>query len=80
MRHGNLHNVECFMKSIKSECLEKMIFFGDHSLRLAVKEFLAHYHVERNRQGLSNRIIEPSDGFGQTDGVIACKQRLGGLL
>ena len=80
-RSPNLNaHLERFMKSIKSECLEKMIFFGDHSLRRAVKEYLAHYHVERNHQGLSNRIIEPSDEVGQTDGVIACKQRLGGLL
>lgn len=80
-RSPNLNaHLERFMRSIRSECLEKMIFFGDHSLRRAIKEFLAHYHGERNHQGLSNRIIEPSDEVDQTDGVIACKERLGGLL
>ena len=29
--------------SIKSECLGRMIFFGEQSLRRAVAEFLSHY-------------------------------------
>ncbi len=57
-----------------------MIFFGENSLRTAVREFMAHYQGQRNHQGLTNRIIEPSDEVGQTDGIIACKERLGGLL
>jgi hypothetical protein len=40
--------IERFMRSIKSECLDRMIFFGEDSLRGAVREYLAHYHAERN--------------------------------
>jgi transposase InsO family protein len=80
-RSPNLNaHLERFFGSLKSECLNRMIFFGERSLRHAVHEFLTHYHRERNHQGLANRIIEPSDEVGQTDGMIAGKERLGGLL
>ena len=38
-----------------------MIFFGEDSLRRAVNEFLAHYHHERNHQGLGDRLIDPRE-------------------
>lgn len=40
-------------------CLERMILFGEGSLRKAIHEFVAHYHFERNQQGLENRLIIP---------------------
>jgi len=40
--------IERFVLSIKSECLNRMIFFGEQSLRRAVAEFIHHYHGERN--------------------------------
>ena len=46
----------------------------------AVKEYLEHYHAERNHQGLGNDIIEPGDEVGRTDGEIERRERLGGLL
>ena len=57
-----------------------MIFFGEKSVRNAVGEFLQHYHVERNHQGLGNRLIEPGVQVGCVDGEVACRERLGGLL
>jgi putative transposase len=72
--------IERFMRSIKSECLAKMIFFGENALRRAITAYLEHYHAERNHQGLSNRILEPADEVGSETGTIACRQRLGGLL
>jgi putative transposase len=71
---------ERFFRSLKSECLDRMIFFGEASLRRAVREFLAHYHRERNHQGLENRLIEPDVGVGKTAGTIDCRERLGGML
>ena len=58
----------------------RMIFFGEASLRAAVREYIAHYHGERNHQGLSNRLIDPGEHVGQTDGDVECHERLGGLL
>ena len=71
---------ERFVRSIKDECLNRMIFFGERSLRKATGEFAAHYHRERNHQGLDNRLIEPDDPPGSTLGSIECAQRLGGML
>jgi transposase InsO family protein len=71
---------ERFVKSIKEECLERMIFFGEGALRTAIREYLAHYHAERNHQGLDNRLIIPNADKWQNDGVVHRKQRLGGTL
>jgi transposase InsO family protein len=71
---------ERFFRSLKSECLDRLIFFGEDSLRRAVREYLAHYHRERNHQGLENRLIKPAAAVGETDGVVQCRERLGGLL
>ena len=68
------------MRSIKEECLKKMIFFGEKSLRNAIKEFLLHYHQERNHQGLENRLIEPGEGVGGAMENVSCRERLGGML
>jgi hypothetical protein len=57
-----------------------MIFFGETSLRNAVRKFLVHYHTERNHQGLGNNIIEPGNEVGRSEGEIQCRERLGGLL
>ena len=72
--------IERFMRSIKSECLSRMIFFGEKPLRRAVANYLQHYHAERNHQGLDNLIIQPDDEVGNDTGEIECRQRLGGLL
>jgi putative transposase len=68
------------MRSIKEECLKKMFFFGERSLRNAVKEFCRHYHGERNHQGLDNQLIEPGEEVAYTEGKVACRERVGGML
>ena len=73
-------HIERFMRSIKEECLKKMIFFGERSLRNGVKEFCCHYHGERNHQGLDNHLIEPDEAVGSRQGGLRCCERLGGLL
>jgi putative transposase len=73
-------HIERFMRSAKEECLGRMIFFGERAVQTALADFLAHYHAERNHQGLGNRLIEPGDEVCSTTGKIACRQRLGGLL
>ncbi len=51
---------ERFVRSIKEECLGRMIFFSERQLQTAVSEHVEHYHTERNHQGLANRLIEPA--------------------
>jgi transposase InsO family protein len=71
---------ERFVRTIKEDCLEQMIFFGEDSLRNAVREFIAYYHGERNHQGLGNRLISPVEGTATQTGSIRRRQRLGGML
>ena len=68
------------MRSIKEEALSKMIFFGEKMLRNAVSSYLVHYHRHRNHQGLDNRLIEPGEEVGRTEGEVRCQESLGGLL
>ncbi|MCP4004688.1 MAG: transposase [bacterium] len=80
-RSPNLNaHAERFVRSIKDECLNRLIFFGEGSLRKATQEFAAHYHTERNHQGLDNRLIEPGNQVDSNFGAMKCVQRLGGLL
>jgi putative transposase len=72
--------LERFMRSIKSECLSRIVFFGENSLRRAITAYVDHYHTERNHQGLGNRLIDPGDGVGKEKGMVKCRERLGGLL
>jgi transposase InsO family protein len=71
---------ERFVRSIKTECLDRMIFVGQGSLRRAVDQFVAHYHYERNHQGLENRLIRPPLAAAANDGAVHRRERLGGLL
>ena len=80
-RSPNLNaHLERFHLSLKSECLDRLIFFGEQGLRRAVHSYLSHYHGERNHQGLFNRLIESSAQVGSDFGEIHCRQRLGGML
>ena len=79
-RAPNLNaHAERFVRTIKESCLERMILFGEGSLRKAVHEFVVHYHCERNHQGLGNRLIE-EEPYANSMGAIQCRQRLGGML
>jgi transposase InsO family protein len=75
----NAH-LERFLRSLKKECLDRMIFFGEDPLRRSVKQFLEHFHRERNHKGLGNRLIEPGEEITRKVGKVQCRERLGGLL
>jgi len=80
-RSPNLNaHIERFMRSLKSESLDRMIFFGEKSLRRAVTAYLKHYHTERNHQGLENRLIDADAEACHAAGKIKCRERLGGML
>ncbi|MGH9200202.1 MAG: integrase core domain-containing protein [Vicinamibacterales bacterium] len=70
---------ERFVRSIKEECLDRLLVLGERHLRRAIAEFVAHYHVERNHQGLNNELIEPAIRL-QTHGAVRRRQRMGGML
>ena len=72
---------ERWVRSVKEECLSRLILFGEGSLRRALNEYLAHFHAERPHQGKGNVLLfpEPTDRGSPADRV-ECRQRLGGLL
>ena len=80
-RSPNLNaHLERFWRSLRSECLDRMIFFGESALRRATQSFVSHYHGERNHQGLNNRLIEAGPEVGRVTGKVNCRERLGGML
>ena len=70
---------ERFVLSIKSECLDRMVFLAEGHLRRTIQSYVEHYHLERSHQGLGNRLIE-SGRSQPTAGPVARQERLGGLL
>jgi putative transposase len=70
---------ERFVRSIKEECLDRLIPIGERHFRRAVAEYVEHYHRERNHQGLDNRLISGSPMITMTSRVHR-RPRLGGLL
>jgi len=67
------------VRSIKEECLDRLIPLGERHLRRALTEFVAHYHRERNHQGLGNELIEDAREQPRT-GPVRRRQCLGGVL
>jgi len=72
-------NAHCerFIRSIKEEALNRMIIMGETSLRHILREYLAHFHAERNHQGLDNELIVPESEVGGRTGQVRRRERLG---
>ena len=70
---------ERFVRSIKQECLSRVIPFGEQHLRRTIAQYVEHYHRERNHQGLENALIDDRT-HGLTGRRICRRPRLGGLL
>ena len=71
---------ERFVRSVKTECTGRMVFFSRSSLERALTHYVAHYHEERNHQGLQNRLLKCSDGPINLYGRVERRDRLGGML
>jgi len=71
---------ERFVRTIKESCLERLMLFGEGSVRRAAAEFAAHYHAERNHQGLDNQLICPGPNLLREGGKVKRRERIGGLL
>ena len=75
----NAH-LERFFGSLKSECLDRLILFGEKAMRNAVNQYLEHYHAERPHQGLGNELSEPREQSSIEASKFETTERLGGLL
>ena len=80
-RSPNLNSfAERWVRSVKEECLSKIILFGERSLRRALSEYVAHYHAERNHQGKSNVLLFCRATETRRAEPVQCRERLGGIL
>ena len=68
------------MRSIKEECLDRVVILGESHLRLLVREYVEHYHLERNHQGLDNRLLVRAPPPTDLDADVLRRERIGGLL
>jgi hypothetical protein len=71
---------ERWVRSVKEECLSKVILFGERSLRRALSNYVDHFHAERNHQGKGNVLLFPRATDRHCEGQVRCRERLGGLL
>ena len=74
----NAH-AERFVRSIKRECLDRVVLIGERSLRRTLRQYERHYNAERTHQGIGNRLIN-GEKRASTAGSVRCRPRLGGLL
>lgn len=77
--NANAH-AERFVRSIKEECLRRVVLIGEDSLHRALAEYVAYYNRERNHQGIENALIDPRPGDLGGRGPVQRRSRLGGLL
>ena len=68
------------LRSIKEECLNRLIPIGERHVRRAVTEYVEHYHRERNHRGLDNRLLQEAAPPQPTATIVHRRQHLGGLL
>jgi len=76
-------HAERFVKTIRDECLNHLVIFGERHLRHVVKEFMVHYHRERFHQGLGGQLIEKDSASASNNrvtGKVTRRSRLGGML
>jgi hypothetical protein len=67
------------VRSIKEECLSRLIFLREKHLRTTISLYVDHYRRQRNHQGVENKLIEPPAFFPKA-GRIRCEKKLGGML
>jgi len=71
------------VRTIRTECLDEFVIFGERHLRYLIRHFMDHYLTRRYHQGIGGRIIAPSasaENDNSAFGAIRCRSRLGGLL
>jgi putative transposase len=71
---------ERFVLSVRTECLRRVIPLGEQHLRTILREYIEHYHRERNHQGMANALLTPLPANSNTGESVHCRERLGGVL
>ena len=69
---------ERWVRTVRQECLRRLIPLGEAHLRRTLREFFEHYERERNHQGVGNRLLVAAPMNNQ--GPVKRRERLGGNL
>lgn len=78
----NAH-AERFVQSIKQECLDQFVVFGERHLDFLIREYEDHYNTVRPHQGMGNvplNVVTLPGSGPPAPAEIECDSRLGGLL
>jgi len=71
---------ERFVKTVRRECLDHLLIFGERHAQRVLGEYLRHYNAERPHRGLALETPEPGVARNQGDGAVVRVDRLGGLI
>lgn len=71
---------ERFVRSIKSECLNRVIPIGERHLRRSINAYIEHYNRDRPHQGVGNMVLDPHAEPPLPGGRVVCDEKLGGLI
>jgi len=77
-QHGG--GAERFVRSIRDECLRRIVPLGESHLRRIITAYVEHYHRERNHQSLGNQLIVAAAANENGAGPVLRRERLGGML
>jgi len=75
----NAH-AERFVRSIKHECLNRIIPIGESHLWRAIDAYVEHYNHDRPHQGMDNLVLDPLFKPSEPKGKIICDEQMGGVI
>jgi transposase InsO family protein len=80
-RTPNLNAIaEAFVAGVRRDVLDKMILFGERSVRYAMQNYADYHNLERPHQGMGNKRLTEPPAPPPRDGPVLCRERLGGML
>jgi len=69
------------VKTVRRECLDHLLIFGQRHLQWVLREYLRHYNEERPHRGLALETPEPGAAArNRGEGAVVRVDRLGGLI
>jgi len=69
---------ESWVGTVKRECLNHFIVFGERHLRYLISEYVTHYNTTRPHSSMNNKPLESR--LAKNTGEIKCRSKLGGII
>lgn len=70
---------ERWIRSVRGECVDRLLIVGERHLGRVMKEYIAYYNKARPHQGIEQRCPVPMDS-GVREGPVKCRDVLGGIV